>query len=648
MSTNRILIKKSKVTLSQPPLVIGRGAMGEVYLANFLGKPVVVKRSQREIDILLKEYSNYFKLQNHNNILKFFGVIREDRYTFSLVLEYAPNGSLSSYLKSHTVIWSEKARICRDIALGLMHCHENNVLHFDLKPENILLDQACVPKLADFGISKTKSQMVLDNGKAGGTLNYVAPERVCLELKMREFFDNHPKLSDIYSYGLILWSVAKDGEHPYEGMHDDEIREHKRKTQAIYYLLEQLPADTPQSFNQLIFDMTLYTLEYKDNLPVDDLDSSDEERDYSVSSSKPVSPSTTSTTIESTLASDKEITYTERSTEPRPLSISSSVYRYLKSLVTSPPTLYEDKNPMGAESPKLDDIDRNNRRYSESSNNKRDSVSSSHRRDSGVDRKSQSTLIGSPLIPKPPPFETNILKITDADQELMEGVFNICDYWEKFTDDVIKRKFENLCYDKNKKPKDLLTIFENYPSKSADYYFAYGFMKEHAFGKAKDPKMAFEYYAKAAELGDPRGLVFVGWCHYKGMGTPKDPNKAFLSFQRAANYGCVSAHNNVGWCYDIGFGTETDPYKAFEFFKEAADKGYATAQCRVGVCFEYGRGTVKSLDRALEWYTRAANNGHETAKRRVAELSKLIRRESSRRRSFLERVLYGPFRSSTT
>lgn len=45
-SNNRILINKSKVTMSHPPLVIGRGAMGEVYLATYQGKTVVVKKSQ--------------------------------------------------------------------------------------------------------------------------------------------------------------------------------------------------------------------------------------------------------------------------------------------------------------------------------------------------------------------------------------------------------------------------------------------------------------------------------------------------------------------------------------------------------------------------------------------------------------------------
>uniref|UniRef100_U9UUE1 HCP-like protein n=1 Tax=Rhizophagus irregularis (strain DAOM 181602 / DAOM 197198 / MUCL 43194) TaxID=747089 RepID=U9UUE1_RHIID len=189
------------------------------------------------------------------------------------------------------------------------------------------------------------------------------------------------------------------------------------------------------------------------------------------------------------------------------------------------------------------------------------------------------------------------------------------------------------------RPKNLFEIFARNQLRTANYYFIIGFMSEHAFGKEKDPQMAFEYYYKAADLGDPRGLVYVGWCYYKGMGTSKDAQKAFTCFQRAANNGCISAHNNVGWCYDIGFGTSSDPYKAFECFKSSAEKGYATAQCRVGVCYEYGRGTPKDLEKALEWYTKAAENGHETAKRRVSELTKLIRR-GHRRRSFLVRILF--------
>jgi len=716
--------------MSRPQIVIGRGSMGEVYLASYQGETVVVKKQRDIIDnTLLKEYSNYFKLQDNPNILKFYGVIRDDQYSFSLVLEYAPNGNLSSYLSTHTVEWNFKARVCRDITLGLMHCHDNHVLHFDLKPENILLDQALTPKLADFGISKTKSQIVLDNGKAGGTLNYVAPERVCRDIKMREFFDSHPKLSDVYSFGLILWSVAKDGVHPYEGLDDEEIKDQKRSAHSIYRLLNQLPENTPPDYIQLIYDLTRYNpgerldltiarleLEslfddedverpesnhYGDfgnfgNLAIHDMDDDDDDCeliDEYVAGSEPVS---TSTTIESE-ESNECSGYSEKSAESSSCEAinesrrsssfhrsslppsrkqsghseisnyngnSSKVNNYkngpiLDRSIVSPPTPNVDKNPTGIQIPTIPSLNslvfsnfscsytdfnigkNTGSNPSKSSNNSNNSKHFKH--DSGVsgimtlNQKSQTTLVGSPISPKNPPFEENLFmksKTSNADLALIDDVIAICDRWEEFKDDVMRRKLELLCHEKGIKPKNLLEIFERYQEKSADHFFVIGFMNEHAFGKPKDPQIAFDYYFKASELGDSRGLVYAGWCYYKGMGIAKDPIKAFNCFQRAASSGCVSAHNNVGWCYDIGFGTSSDPYKAFECFKSSAEKGYTTAQCRVGVCYEYGRGTTKDLEKALEWYTKAADNGHETAKRRVSELSKLLR-HGNRRKSFL-------------
>ncbi|CAB4392308.1 unnamed protein product [Rhizophagus irregularis] len=59
--------------------------------------------------------------------------------------------------------------------------------------------------------------MILDNGKACGTINYVASERVCRDIKMRDFFDN--------------------GEHLYESVDDEDIKEQKRNAHSIYRLL---------------------------------------------------------------------------------------------------------------------------------------------------------------------------------------------------------------------------------------------------------------------------------------------------------------------------------------------------------------------------------------------------------------------------
>ncbi|CAG8481850.1 9840_t:CDS:2 [Ambispora leptoticha] len=665
--TVKVSIRKDKIQLSSPPIVIGRGAMGEVYLGTFQGKQVVIKKSLCEIDVR-KEYNNYFRLQNHPNLLKFYGVVREDRHTFSLVLEYAPNGNLSNYLKVNTVTWEWKAKVCRDIALGLIHCHNLNVVHFDLKPENVLLSANCVPKLADFGVSKTKSRMELDNNKAGGTLNYVAPERVCREEKMRAFFERFPKLSDVYSYGLILWSVAKDGDHPYDGMDDDEIREEKRSPQSSLRLMNQLPKTTPEGFSQLIFELIQYNPQERKELTTVSLELEylyDDDDDFAYcdddggslridfysdeedSSNKGTDPEfsdnnmdsfdhtrvlSSSTTIGSSNASEREI---DEYTEKEKIVSNEKLVQENNNYIQEKSHLSQEKavkpNNLGiilhrtiSEPPQpIQPPQRAQERSPPSSSG------------TNTDGESQITLVSSPKTPKSPEFGTYVAKTVEA--RIIEDTLNIFADWENVSDDVMSRRLIQFADENRIEPSDLLNLFlmEKHPTQ--DTYFAVGFMNEHGIGKSRDHDIAFQNYHKAVDLGDVRSEIYLGWCYYKGTGTTKDPPKAFDCFKNAANKGCVSAINNVGWCYDIGFGTTVDPNKAFEYFKRSAEKGYATAQCRVGVCYEYGRGTIKDLEKALEWYGRAAEQGHEMARKRVTELTKNIPRERpGHRRSFFK------------
>ncbi|PKY52004.1 hypothetical protein RhiirA4_546895 [Rhizophagus irregularis] len=105
-SNNRILINKSK------------------------GKTIIVKNSQQDVidnNTLLKEYSNYFKFQNHNNI------------------------------------WSHKRRL-----IGVGICSKRKFIKLSWNSYNQGLVQNW-----PISVFQKQSQMILDNGKAGGTINYV-------------------------------------------------------------------------------------------------------------------------------------------------------------------------------------------------------------------------------------------------------------------------------------------------------------------------------------------------------------------------------------------------------------------------------------------------------------------------------------------
>ena len=56
--------------------------------------------------------------------------------------------------------WHTRFRIIKGTCEGLKYIHEEleePIYHLDLKPDNILLDKDMVPKIADFGLSRTNT-----------------------------------------------------------------------------------------------------------------------------------------------------------------------------------------------------------------------------------------------------------------------------------------------------------------------------------------------------------------------------------------------------------------------------------------------------------------------------------------------------------
>jgi len=51
--------------------------------------------------------------------------------------------------------WQKRYSIIRGICEGLHYLHRMHIVHLDLKPSNILLDNNMVPKISDFGYSRS-------------------------------------------------------------------------------------------------------------------------------------------------------------------------------------------------------------------------------------------------------------------------------------------------------------------------------------------------------------------------------------------------------------------------------------------------------------------------------------------------------------
>lgn len=85
----------------------------------------------------------------HPNIIKMKG-FREDQ---GLLLEYATNGSLSTYIDNqhgNQVSLEQRLVWCREVVEALVHIHSKKVIHCDIRPENLLLDTDLHIKLSDF------------------------------------------------------------------------------------------------------------------------------------------------------------------------------------------------------------------------------------------------------------------------------------------------------------------------------------------------------------------------------------------------------------------------------------------------------------------------------------------------------------------
>jgi eukaryotic-like serine/threonine-protein kinase len=204
--------------------VLGRGGMGEVYLAEDerLKRRVALKILPAGMEADSESVRRFFEearvisALNHPAIITIYE-IGSDQGRDYMATEHVDGWTLRERIEDRPAKVSEAIEVAIQVAGALGAAHAAGVIHRDVKPENIMIRRDGYVKLLDFGVARLidREESATGVGARFGTAHYTAPEIYAGE--------EGDARSDFFSLGAVLYEMLA-GRPPFDGETGEEVK----------------------------------------------------------------------------------------------------------------------------------------------------------------------------------------------------------------------------------------------------------------------------------------------------------------------------------------------------------------------------------------------------------------------------------------
>ena len=227
--------------------LLGKGSFSKVYKGKCRGQDVAVKifnvqNDPDELENIRTEIAVMSQIF-HPNVVLFMGACTDPEKKLMIVTERLPTDLYSLLISNknkYNLSLRKRMKMAKEAALGInwLHSGKQKFIHRDLKLSNLLVTHDFHIRVADFGLTRLKSNGE-DSEAPQGSPAYMAPE---------VFMGEYDEKCDVYSFGMVLWEMLTQ---------ERVFTEYPSFQQLMFAVVEEgvrpvIPKNCPTSLKHLI------------------------------------------------------------------------------------------------------------------------------------------------------------------------------------------------------------------------------------------------------------------------------------------------------------------------------------------------------------------------------------------------------------